>query len=348
MAAYIRFLLLFFASGVAFADGYSAASVLGPWVEEKPLPIPLHSHAMIAIGDFMFIIGGKTRGDVPVPDVMYSRINEDGSLAGWQKTESLPLTLEGHAVVASGNRIYVIAERDHSGNRKRNVKPETVTYIGAVENDGAILKWTPTAALPTEARYYGKAICCDRFIYYIGGRHCRMIFRSEIRKDGTLSPWTPAGHMKFIRSHFDVAAIGKYVYALGGRSITDPIETVLVTDWRQDGSFGPWTLARTLPVACFSMATAQYRDILFCIGGIDGSKRVSNIWRTKSKADGTLGKWQQDRPFPVPVSSGATVVFKDTLYYSGGTTAAPTADSRYQIMTNVYITKLILDNTKAI
>lgn len=338
--------VVFFALN-GLAPGVLAQPKIRQWTRESSLPAPVHAHAMVAARDCLYVIGGKTKKGAPTSDVLFARIGRAGSLETWRKTTPLPVPLEGHTAVVCQDRIYVIAERNHSGNRRLGVSPATVAYIGVIAGDGAIMKWTATEPVPTEARYYGNAVCRGNVIYYIGGRHCRKSFRSTLQSEGALCPWSSDQNVKFIRSHFGVASCGQYVYLLGGQSVTEPVDTVMKAMWLADGSLGPWTLCRGLPLASSSLASFSHGKSLFCIGGNDGSRFLSDVWQCEVSPDGVLKEWVREASFPVPVSEGAAAVRGNAVYYSGGITDASLVQQGDRGMSTVYRATIATTKAKA-
>lgn len=78
------------------------------WVQETPLPAPLHSMGVAVFRSWLYVVGGATTGDVPVADVYRARINEDGSLGLWESQPSLPTALAYPAVAQAAGVLYVL------------------------------------------------------------------------------------------------------------------------------------------------------------------------------------------------------------------------------------------------
>ena len=93
--------------------------------------------------------------------VYYSRINADGSLAGWNETTPLPQPLAYFCAVGAGGRLFVMGGDNDSA-------PVNVFYGAAVAGDGALGIWSSGPALPQSMFESGAAIT-DSYIFLTGG-----------------------------------------------------------------------------------------------------------------------------------------------------------------------------------
>ena len=147
-----RPIVCFVAAGCLLAGTLEASHdglSLGPWREVKPLPTGVSMHAMVTVGDHLYVIGGRAGADwhTVKAQVFHSRIREGGILEAWRRTTPLPQALGGHVAMAVGCRIYVVSGRGHGSD---NIMKTPVTFVGTVTSDGGISGWRTGPALPKD------------------------------------------------------------------------------------------------------------------------------------------------------------------------------------------------------
>lgn len=81
---------------------------LSTWVTEKSLSDAIYTHRGVANG-MLYVLGGVINdGTEMINSVNCSRINPDGTLAGWNRTTPLPQMLSNFGAVTAGGRIFVM------------------------------------------------------------------------------------------------------------------------------------------------------------------------------------------------------------------------------------------------
>jgi N-acetylneuraminic acid mutarotase len=63
---------------------------IGAWTQTQPLPSGHFGHASVAVGGYVYVIGGETFAPSFLTQVVYAPIQPDGSLGTWQLTTQLP------------------------------------------------------------------------------------------------------------------------------------------------------------------------------------------------------------------------------------------------------------------
>ena len=140
---------------------------LSPWVAQAPLPEAIYCQAEVANG-MIYVLGGSLGNDIVVNNVYYSRINADGTLAGWNQTTPLPQPLCNFGAVAVGGRIFAAGGLNGSA-------PVNKSYSTAVAGDGTLGMWSSGPAFPFRLGQYGSAMydfgitVTDSYIFVAGG-----------------------------------------------------------------------------------------------------------------------------------------------------------------------------------
>jgi hypothetical protein len=134
---------------------------LGKWVVQTPLPVAAYTHTSVANGA-LYVIGGlKNDGSQLVNNAYYTRINSDGSLAGWYLTTPLPQAIGNLGAVAANGRIYTMGGFNGSG-------PTSGFYSASVNGDGSLGPWVLGTQLPRPLYFHASAVS-DSHIFVSGG-----------------------------------------------------------------------------------------------------------------------------------------------------------------------------------
>lgn len=136
---------------------------LSAWATQAPLPEPLYTQAGAANG-FIYISGGINGGGGTQNTVYYTKINADGTLAGWNQTSPLPHAVSEFGLVAANGLIY-------SMGGFYDTVPIGSTgsfYSVAVKGDGSLNSWSSGTSLPQPEYFFGVA-ASDSYIFVSGG-----------------------------------------------------------------------------------------------------------------------------------------------------------------------------------
>ena len=157
---------------------------LAAWVVQTPLPRTIFTHATVANGA-LYVIGGLVNGGSYLTNsVYYSKINPDGTLAGWNQTTSLPQPVGDFEAVAANGRIFTMGGWSGS-NPLNNVHSATVN------GDGSLGGWSAGTPLPQPLFYHGVAVS-DSHIFVSGGVNTAIIQDAVYSMPLPLSPAMPA------------------------------------------------------------------------------------------------------------------------------------------------------------
>ena len=107
----------------------------------------------------LYVLGGGPQS--PSTNVYYSRINGDGTLAGWNQTVSLPQPLIWLGAVAAQGKIFVACGQ----NVNRYVNN---SYSASVAGDGSLGAWSEGPLLPQPMELMAMTVA-DGYIFVAGG-----------------------------------------------------------------------------------------------------------------------------------------------------------------------------------
>jgi len=113
---------------------------LSSWTTQNSLPIGTLTQAEAA-NRFLYALGGSDFSGNVLSNAYYTKINADGTLAGWNQTVPLPQPESNFGAIAANGFVFSIG-----GNNGRNATSSS--YIGAVNGNGSLGSWASGTPLP--------------------------------------------------------------------------------------------------------------------------------------------------------------------------------------------------------
>lgn len=289
------------------------AGAVVPWEpapNELALPQALTGVAAIQSGSNLYVVGG-TAGAGAVADVSVAEVASDGNLTAWVAGPSLPEPRAGAAAVSLSGVPYIVGGLDASG------APTTSVFMGQVEN-GVVQSWVPangedrTVDLTLPVAISDAAVAgSSGGLYLFGGRTADgisdQVLFAATDEDGALTAWQAIGELPLPepRAGATAAAVGDFVYVLGGEGLAGPSSTIyrLSTEGGaparndQDVLIG-WATAppaEQLPAPRAQAATFTANGSLYVIGGVDGDGAATDTfyWAVPNSTTGDLPAWHQ-------------------------------------------------------
>jgi hypothetical protein len=135
----------------------------------------------------------------------------DGSLAPWAYTTPLPEPIEGHAMAAHDDTLYVVA-------------PSGTVYYAPIEAGGTVGNWTGTVPMPGPLSGYAAFVAND-YLYVLDG-DSPAVYYALIQADRSLTPWQATTWRPASRRAARVGEHGCFAYSMGGFDGTDYVSSV--------------------------------------------------------------------------------------------------------------------------
>ena len=174
-----------FTSGGVNVDGnrqstvYSAKILtngqLADWKVCAPLPKPLTHHAMVAAGDYLYVLGGQTNVS-PYPlesAVYYAHVDEEGIIdgEGWSPENELPKLPEAvHMLAAVTVNDYIFVVGGHYECSSTGGCAERSVISAQIQSDGKIDDWQELPDLPNMDGVGAHAVVAARdTLFVLGG-----------------------------------------------------------------------------------------------------------------------------------------------------------------------------------
>jgi hypothetical protein len=309
--------------------------------------IGMRAHQMVAIGGYMYIMGGINEIDGAERLVYFAAINADGTLGTWNLTTSMLIDRFYYTAGTYNGYIYAIGGSTAIGQA-------LTTEYAKLNSDGTIGSWTNTNSLIAARNYHGGGIY-NGYVYALGGTNSggAQINTTEYASlnaggSGMIGAWTtsPASITTARSGHGTIAYKG-YLYVLGGKNSSNvALSDVQYAPINGMGVVGAWTTlsGASLPVALYGAGFAVRNGYIYAAQGTstfvgaNPSAGTNASYYARVNADGTLGTWQtgtamlgDDNPGN-GLHDGKLAVYKSYLYHIGGSSCTgncPTSRIQY-------------------
>ncbi len=137
-----------------------------------------------------------------------------------------------------------------------------------------------------------------------------------------ISSWTAGPALPSpVRDHALVAA-DRFLYALGGRTAGAPRDSILIGEYKFDGTLLGWRpSAVPLPQALWDLKAINLGDRLYTFGGCTSASEQSAtdaVYFTQINVDGNLEGWQSAAALPGPRGGHAVAATSGRVWIIGG------------------------------
>ncbi|PIU28955.1 MAG: hypothetical protein COT09_03400, partial [Candidatus Hydromicrobium americanum] len=250
---------------------------------------------------------------------------------------SLPEARTNHSSVICGDKIYVIGGYDENWTVRNSV------FIGQIEQDGSINKWTHTIPLP-KAMYKHLSVIAGEKIYVFGGYDSEKKAVSSVYYT-TVNPstehigiWRPTTPFVYGREYTGIITGGK-IYAVCGN-------LAYYSNINPDSTVGGWSKGGRPLIGGLAGHTAlRYGDNIYVFGGYSSEGVSNKVYAVNTGVDeftkfrslalpeiwDEIWREQFQCPLPEPRYNHTTVLYGNKVYIIGGIVRGEFADTVYSI-----------------
>lgn len=286
----------------------------GRWETLTPTsgePTERHENAYASVGDRFYLIGG--RGERPVE--IY-----DPETNAWETGATPPLSMHHFQAVAYDDKIYVLGA--FTGGFPDET-PIPNVYIYDPEED----HWSEGPEIPEERRRGAAgAVVHEGRIYLVGGiqnGHLDGQVRWLDAFDPETGEWEQLPDAPRRRDHFQAAAVGGKLYAVGGRRSSQAtgetfeltIPEVDVYDF-ETGTWTPLPPSADLPTERAGSITVSVGGKMIVMGGESGSQQPAHD--EVELFDPEAGEWQPLAPMNEGRHGTQAVLYEGRIYVAAG------------------------------
>lgn len=298
----------------------SAPGSVSGWGTTTSLPSPMQATSSVQYNGYIYTLGGGNQ-------VLYSKINADGSIGSWTiSPNNLPQVESAPSALAYNGYLYSFAGQD-------GVMTNTV-YYAPINIDGSIGTWVTTTALPNTLNQANVEVF-DGYVYYLGGNnngiHVNTIYTAPINANGSIGTWaTSSTPLPIYGRGAATTVFGGYLYYITGGNCTQANDggtcyqnLAYSAPLSANGGVGTWTqLSNVPPQGVFAQASTVQNGYIFTAGGMTSSGLTTTdvVYSAPLGPNGTIGTWSTQTHLPVPLYFESSVAYNGNLYIIGGTT----------------------------
>ena len=292
------------------------------WTSMAPMPTARAAFATAAANGRVYAIGGAVLDNcVTVPTVEAYDPVGDFWITGFAPMPP-PLRFRPSGATLD-NTIYVVG-----GSATKVFCKDTA--LGTVQAyDPTTDSWSRRSNLPKRRVQVGLGVdSVNHLLYAVGGGTGTPDFEAlptvEVYDPATDS-WTTKQHLNTPRGAPAVAAVNGKIYAIGGETHTEVIDTVEEFDPHANGGFGAWTTKPSrMPHPRRQSATVIVDNKVYVIGGAD-----HGVISTVDVYDPVLDEWTTDVPMPTARFLLGAAVVDNTIYAVGGESLVARAGEQF-------------------
>jgi len=234
-----------------------ADGAVGAWSMGTQLPEGMAGHMVALVENTVIVSGGFRAGSSGQPILSdkseLAELQPDGSLGAWSEGPKMSVTRFHHAMVSSGDTLYVVG-----GLTGDNTDNTPVVERAVVSSDGKLGAWSLATPLPEKRSHHGLA-ADDAALYVTAGlkgdpagvhTDLRDVLRAPINADGSLGEWSTVGELPAtLATHSSFIHLG-YLYVVGGvEGSSKDTNHVRRASIGADGILGAWEDLAPLPKA---------------------------------------------------------------------------------------------------
>ena len=254
------------------------------WTNKMSMPTPRSGLAVAVYNNKIYAIGGSINGVFVGNNEVYDPVTNT-----WSTKSSMPTPRADLSASVVNNEIFLIGGKKYSSTSPFFVDTD-VNECYFPEND----TWSQKAAVPTSVLGYASAVLENK-IYIIGGsrRATSTDIVSIVNTNQVYDPrtdqWTQAAPLPITTNYGAAAATtGTYapagIYFIGGSTA----QTVSAEVMMYHLSNNSWVKIESMPTARGRLGVAVVSDVLYVIGGFDGTKWLKTNEQYKPVGYGTV------------------------------------------------------------
>jgi N-acetylneuraminic acid mutarotase len=237
------------------------------WRSKADMPTPRSGFAVAVYNNKIYVFGGTISNGYVGNNEVY-----DPATNTWQTKASMPTPRADLCASVVNDKIYLTG-----GKRYSSASPYYIeTDINEVY-DPATDTWSTAAPLPTAVQGYASTVV-DGSIYYLGGQRQpssasnSAVVNSNQVYDVASNSWSKATPLKDVSSYGAAAVTGGFfapqrIYYVGGYANNVFNSQTQV----YNPSSNSWSYAETMPTSRAYLGVAVINDVLYAIGGFNGT-----------------------------------------------------------------------------
>ncbi len=241
--------------------------------------------------DFIYVVGGGNgpNGEHYLNTVERAQILADGSLGPWAPESKMTLPRRCSKVMILNDAIYAFG--GFGGALLDSVEYSTFNA------DGSLSAWQVDNEKLTMPRYVTGVKKWQNKAYIIGGHdQTKGVGITDVEwsfasSSSGMQKWQTTHSLQTGRYGLSTAAHGDYVYALGGLTGAEYLDSIEKSKGADSGALGEWrnTTAMIRPRATFN--SLVYKDWIYVLGGTNREGYLNSVVYATFNKEGDIGFW---------------------------------------------------------
>lgn len=265
---------------------------LSPWKQGPSMNEARGFADAVVYKDTIYIVGGANGpyGKNLLRSVERSKILPDGSLSSWiDEKHNMNMPRRCSKVVLVGNRLFSLGG---FGGDMLN----TVEHAEILDN-GAVGEWLEEGEKLTVLRYISGVKKEGEAAYVVGGHHqmegvgIQDVEWSKVVDEAGFQEWKRTSPLQVGRYGLTTVVHDGNIYALGGITGTEYLDSVEKSKISATGELEPWRLTTPLSLPRAMLSAVVYKDRVYILGGTNQDGYMRSVEYATFNEDGDIGFW---------------------------------------------------------
>lgn len=279
------------------------------WATAAKAPIAHEESEGASVGGLLYVFGGLYSGQY----LATNRVDVyNPATNAWSTRRPMPEALTHSPTVVDGNTVWFIGG-----------------YVGNHPGPGTTHVWKYNTTSDTWSRGPDLPVACGagaagmigRTLYYFGGKNETRTGEEDVHFalniDDPTANWVAKANLPVGRDHISGAAVGGYLYAIGGEIGPDEAASNQSEVDRYDPATDTWTRVADLPAprSHTNAATFVLNGKIWCVGGeIAHNAPANTVW----SYDPAVNKWSRHTNLPNPRRAMVALPVNGKIVATGG------------------------------
>ncbi|MFQ5853246.1 MAG: Kelch repeat-containing protein [Candidatus Binatia bacterium] len=265
---------------------------LGPWQDGPPLNEPRGFFDAAVHNGSIYVVGGGNGpyGKNLLRTVEKTRIKSDGTLGPWEKERfSMNMPRRCSKVVVVEDRLFALG--GFGGDLL-----DTVEHARILE-DGTVDEWYEEGERLTVSRYISGVKKVGDTTYVVSGHDqvegvgITEVEWSRVIDEAGFTAWKKTAPLAVGRYGLDVTAHGGYIYALGGITGAEYLDSIEMSRIGPDGELEEWRMTTPLFEPRAMLGAVVYKDRIYVLGGTNQDGYLKSVVYATFNELGDIGFW---------------------------------------------------------
>ena len=263
---------------------------LSEWKIISSMPVSRGFTSATVFNSRLYVLGGGNGayGKNLLKSIASAPISNNGMLGEWRiEAEQMLLPRRCSKLFVHNDSIFTVG--GFGGTLLDSVE------AAKFSQSGELGEWTLHENTLMRPRYVNSVTKADDYVFVIGGHHeskgigIKSVEFTSLSKEPLI--WKNTHSLKQGRYAFSSTANKKQIYALGGISGSEYLDSVERLDISQGIESANWQSTTKLPKKMANFNSIVVNNNLYVIGGSTRQTYLTSVWHSSFDANGDIGFW---------------------------------------------------------